>query len=142
MMNRLVDSVRNVAVRAQALVSQAETVCELDPEMCEAAAMVYVGDCMEENVDDLCQTAGELSLLGLPLFLFQEGHDSLATQGFKELARLTRGVHCKFDAGSARQLAELLSAVAVYAAGGQKALSDHAGTSQGGKLLLEQLGRS
>jgi|GEM_PF-3160349 len=44
MMNRLVDSVRNVAVRAQALVSQAETVCELDPEMCEAAAMVYVGD--------------------------------------------------------------------------------------------------
>lgn len=102
-------------------------------------AVVYVGDCMEENIDSLCQTAGELSLLGLPLFLFQEGRDVLAERSFRELARLSRGAYCRFDAGSARQLAELLSAVAVYAAGGHKALADHAGNSKGGRLLLEQL---
>ena len=36
-------------------------------------ALVYVGDCMEENVDRLCARAGELALLGVPVFLFQEG---------------------------------------------------------------------
>lgn len=33
-----------ISAKAQVLVSQAEMVCESDPEMCEAAAMVYVGD--------------------------------------------------------------------------------------------------
>ena len=36
-------------------------------------ALVYVGDCMEEDADDLCGRAGELALLGVPMFLFQEG---------------------------------------------------------------------
>lgn len=33
-----------VVERMDGLVQQAETVCELDPDMCEAAAMVLVGD--------------------------------------------------------------------------------------------------
>lgn len=33
-----------MAAQAQVLVTQAESVCETDPEMCEVAAMVYVGD--------------------------------------------------------------------------------------------------
>jgi len=103
-------------------------------------AMVYVGDCMEENVDELCQRAGELTLLGCPVFLFQEGHDARAEQAFREIARITRGAYCRFDAGSARQLRELLSAVAVYAAGGRKALATLSQRQGGGaRLLLEQL---
>lgn len=103
----------------------------------KVSAMVYVGDCMEENVDDLAAIAGELGLLGVPVFLFQEGNDPTAQTAFRELARLTRGVYCRFDAGSAAQLRELLSAVAVYAAGGRKALESHGGS--GVKALLEQL---
>ncbi len=38
-------------------------------------AIVFVGDAMEENVDALCATAGELGLLKVPCFMFQEGHD-------------------------------------------------------------------
>ena len=38
-------------------------------------ALVYVGDCMEESADDLCALAGELGLLGVPAFVFQEGAD-------------------------------------------------------------------
>ena len=41
-------------------------------------ALVYVGDAMEERVDRLCARAGELALLGVPVFLFQEGDDSAA----------------------------------------------------------------
>ena len=100
-------------------------------------ALVYVGDCMEEDVDHLSQLAGELGLIGVPVFLFQEGHDARAERAFKEIARLSRGAHCRFDAGSARQLRELLTAVAVYATGGRKALENE--KSGAAVRLLEQL---
>jgi hypothetical protein len=100
-------------------------------------ALVYVGDCMEEDVDDLCGRAGELALLGVPVFLFQEGADARAEKAFREIARLTKGAYCRFDAGSATQLKELLSAVAVYAAGGRKALQALSG--RGARALLQQL---
>ncbi len=106
----------------------------------KVSALVYVGDCMEEDIDHLSALAGELSLLGLPVFLFQEGHEPTAEAAFREIARLTRGAYCRFDAGAADQLRELLAAVAVYAAGGQKALRDLSGKDAGSaRLLLEQL---
>ncbi|MDJ0780173.1 MAG: VWA domain-containing protein [Gammaproteobacteria bacterium] len=87
-------------------------------------ALVFVGDCMEEDVDRLCHLAGELGLLGVPVFLFHEGDDAVAQQAFKQIAQLTRGAYCAFDASSADQLRDLLQAVAVYAAGGRAALRD------------------
>ena len=104
-------------------------------------ALVYVGDCMEEDIDELCGRAGELALLGTPVFLFQEGYDAKAEQAFREIARLTRGAYCRFDAGSAAQLRDLLTAVAVYAAGGRSALErlSRAGQGRGAQLLLPQL---
>lgn len=103
-------------------------------------ALVYVGDCMEEDIDAVCGRAGELGLLGVPVFVFQEGHDATAKLAFKEIARLTKGAYCRFDHGSAQQLRELLSAVAVYAAGGRAALEDFSRKTRGGaRLLLEQM---
>ena len=104
-------------------------------------ALVYVGDCMEEDIDELSQRAGELGLLGVPMFLFQEGREPKAERAFKEIARLTRGAYCHFDAGSARQLRELLAAVAVYATGGRKALQDYGAATKSGAAvhLLEQI---
>ena len=106
----------------------------------KVSALVYVGDCMEENVDELCARAGELGLLGVPVFMFQEGRDSIGEQAFREIARLTKGAYCPFDSGSARQLAELLKAVAVFAAGGHSALKALESTGgAGAKLLIEQM---
>lgn len=104
-------------------------------------ALVYVGDAMEEQIDPLCALAGEIGLIGLPVFLFQEGPDPAVEAAFREIARLTRGAYCRFDAGSARQLRDLLGAVAVYAAGGRKALADY-GARRGGEVqrLIRQLG--
>ncbi|MEQ1614061.1 MAG: VWA domain-containing protein [Hyphomicrobiaceae bacterium] len=105
-------------------------------------ALVYVGDCMEEQVDTLCARAGELALRGVPVFLFQEGDDRAASAAYAEIARLTKGAHCRFDAGSAEQLKALLTAVAVYAAGGRKALerlSQEARTGGGARKLLGQM---
>lgn len=103
-------------------------------------AMVYIGDAMEENVDMLGEMAGQLKLLGLPIFLFQEGYDPTTSMAFKQLAHISGGAHCRFDQSSANQLGQLLNAVAVYAAGGRKALQRL--SSQGSKqadMLLEQL---
>lgn len=103
-------------------------------------AVVYVGDCMEEDVDNLCTLAGEVGLLGVPFFMFQEGREPGAEHAFREIARLTRGAYCRFDPGSAHRLRELLSAVAVYAAGGRAALEDYSrakGSNVAG--LLEQM---
>ena len=55
--------------------------------------------------------------------MFQEGHDREVEKVFCEIARLTRGAYCRFDPGAARELAELLRAVAVFAAGGMTALA-------------------
>lgn len=104
-------------------------------------ALVYVGDAMEESIDPLCAKAGALGLLGVPVFLFQEGSDPNVTRAYREIARLTKGATCRFDAGSADQLRALLRAVAVYASGGRKALqalSARSGES-GARLLLQQM---
>ena len=95
-----------------------------ETEKKRVAALVFVGDCFEENLDQVGQIAGQLGLQGVRAFLFQEGHNPDAERAFRQIARLTNGAHCRFDAGSPRQLRDLLGAVAAYAAGGQRALAD------------------
>lgn len=104
-------------------------------------ALVFVGDCMEEDVDKLCRAAGELGIKGVPCFMFQEGDDPVARQAFQQIARLTGGAWCPFDTNSADQLRQLLSAVAVFAAGGRAALVDFGKRSGGLALrLTHQMG--
>ncbi len=102
-------------------------------------AVVFVGDAMEEAVDDLCAKAGELGLLKVPVFMFQEGHDGAAEQAFREIARLSGGAWCRFDPGAAAQLRELLRAAAAFAAGGREALLRLSKTTGGAAQLLGQM---
>jgi len=104
-------------------------------------AFVLVGDAMEENADDLCALAGELSLIGVKAFMFQEGGDPAAASVFREIARLTGGAYARFDAGSAAQLLDLLKAAASYAAGGRAALQRLAEAEAGARGLLTQIGK-
>ncbi|MCR6631171.1 MAG: VWA domain-containing protein [Magnetospirillum sp.] len=97
-------------------------------------ALVFVGDCMEEDVDRLCTLAGELGLLGVPAFLFHEGDDPAAARAFAQMAKLSGGACCRFDLSAPEQLRALLRAVAVYAAGGRKALAE-LGRKEGGLVL-------
>ncbi|ACF02061.1 hypothetical protein I8G32_03243 [Rhodopseudomonas palustris] len=102
-------------------------------------AIVFVGDAMEEQADELCAKAGELGMLKVPVFVFQEGVDPVAEQTFREIARLSGGAWCRFDPGAAAQLRELLRAAAAYAAGGREALQRLAASGGGAALLLGQM---
>jgi hypothetical protein len=99
-------------------------------------ALVFVGDAMEENADRLCKLAGELWLLGTPVFVFHEGGDRVADAAFRQIAKLSRGAYLSFDAASAGRLKELLAAVTVYAAGGYRALTDYSAKKGGDVPLL------
>jgi hypothetical protein len=105
----------------------------------KVAVLVFVGDAMEESLDDLCARAGELGLRNVKAFMFQEGSDPVCEQAFREIARLTGGAFCRFAPGAAHELAELLRAAAAYAAGGLKALAALETRSTGVARLTEQL---
>lgn len=103
-------------------------------------ALVFIGDCVEENPDQLAHIAGQIGILGVPVFLFHEGNDPTTVRVFRQIAHLTRGAACPFDHGSADQLRDLLSAVAVYATGGWRALEQFSEGRQGSvKQLTRQL---
>lgn len=101
-------------------------------------ALIYIGDAMEENIDALCVKAGELGLRKVPCFMFHEGRDPVAESSFREIARLSSGAYVRFDPSAAHELAELLKAVATFAAGGRTALENQSGKAA--RLLLNQIG--
>ena len=101
-------------------------------------ALVFVGDAAEEPRDQLVVAARKLAEAGTPVFMFQEGDDQIARLRFSEIAEVSRGAYHKFDAGSARQLGELLRAVAAFAVGGVVALEKQ--DSAAARLLLRQVG--
>ena len=105
----------------------------------KVAVVVFIGDAVEEALDDLCARAGELGLRNVKAFMFQEGYDAICEQAFREIARLTGGAFCRFTPGAAQELAELLRAAAAYAAGGLPALADLKAQGSGVTRLIEQL---
>ncbi|WPZ36652.1 vWA domain-containing protein [Thalassobaculum sp. OXR-137] len=103
-------------------------------------ALIFVGDAFEEDIDAVCHAAGELGVLGVPVFAFHEGGNPVVARAFKQIATLTRGAYCPFDLSSADRLKELLAAVAVYAAGGRQALLNYgAGRGEAVRLLTSQV---
>jgi hypothetical protein len=110
-----------------------------ESESGNVAVLVFVGDAMEESLDELCARAGGLGLRNVKAFMFQEGYDPICEQAFREIARLTGGAFCHFAPGAAHELADLLRAAVAYAAGGLKALADLKAQGVGVAKLIEQL---
>jgi hypothetical protein len=97
--------------------------------------VVLITDTCEENPNELYAAARELE--NVPVFLFQEGEEKHVTEIFARIAEITGGAVAKFDISAAARLAELLKAVAVFAAGGIKALANE--NSEAARLLLTQI---
>ncbi len=100
-------------------------------------ALIYIGDAVEENADDIGHAAGQLGLHNVPIFMFQEGGDPHVEIVYKEVARLSRGGWFRFDRNSPDVLRQLLSSIAVYATGGIKALKLRGQKTD--RLLIEKM---
>jgi hypothetical protein len=100
----------------------------------KVSALVYAGDACEEEPAVLYGLARDL---GMRAFLFHEGEDPEVEKVFQEIAGRTNGAYCRFDAGAADQLRDLLRAVAAYAVGGKQALLQS--SSAGAVKLLQEL---
>jgi hypothetical protein len=98
------------------------------------SGLIVISDACEEIPADLYSAARELTF---PVFMFQEGDCERVAEIYAEIARITGGAHCSFDANAAQRLADLLKAVAAFATGGVKALENQ-GTAAA-TLLLGQI---
>jgi hypothetical protein len=108
-----------------------------ETKLLRVSALVFVGDAFEEEADTVIPAAHELGHLSVPAFMFQEGDNRAVEQIFRQIVDATRGAYCRFDQGSAKQLGELLKAVAVFAVGGKEALLTRG--DAGAVKLLSQL---
>ncbi|MCY4129137.1 MAG: VWA domain-containing protein [Gammaproteobacteria bacterium] len=99
-------------------------------------AAVYIGDMCEEPMAEIVNTAGQLGLRQVPVFVFQEGTERYATEVFRSIAERSGGAHMPFESGSAAQLRELLKAAVVYATEGLDAVR-RLGTPMTKKLLTQ-----
>jgi hypothetical protein len=112
-----------------------------ETSLLHVGALVFVGDAREreDNPALLCSEARELGRLRTPAFMFQEGRDSEAEQVFREIAHASGGAYGRFDSSAAKQLGELLKAVARFAVGGTAALES--GKDAASMLLRGQMKR-
>ena len=102
-------------------------------------ALVFVGDALEENADELCYLAGKFGVFNIPIFMFQEGSNGAVMSIFKQVALLSGGAYAPFNSGSVKELQDLLSSVAVFVAGGHKALEKFEKSDRSRKILTLQL---
>ncbi|WP_235355384.1 vWA domain-containing protein [Aliterella atlantica] len=109
-------------------------------------ALIYIGDCFEENPALAVELAEQLKLRGVRCFMFHDsssqsqGYDTQgASRVFKEIARITGGALLPFHEKSPALVRELLAAIALYATGGIKALKQKTKLLPAARLLLEQI---
>ena len=94
-------------------------------EKASVQALVFIGDAMEEQIEELAAMASKLGKLGVPIFLFQEGRDPAARKAFRLLALKSGGAYFEFNPNTSRaieQLSDQLNAVARLAVGDVEAL--------------------
>jgi hypothetical protein len=105
--------------------------------------VIYIGDVFEESMSQGRRLADALGVQGTKLIVLHDTADSAARRDaevFWDLAKRTGGCVLPFDASAPGRLRDLLSAVAVYAVGGEKLLRERRHELPGAVVLLEHLG--
>jgi hypothetical protein len=106
--------------------------------------VVYVGDVFEESVMQGRRLADAMGVAGTKLIVLHDTADPAARRDaevFWDLAKRTGGCVLPFDASAPGRLRDILSAVAVYAVGGEKLLRERRHELPGAVALLENLGK-
>lgn len=105
--------------------------------------VVYIGDVFEESLAQGRRLADAMAGQGTKLIVLHDTADPGARRDaeiFWDLAKRTGGCVLPFDTSAPGRLRDLLSAVAVYAVGGEKLLRQRQHELAGAVVLLEHLG--
>ncbi len=105
--------------------------------------VIYIGDVFEESLPQGRRLADAMGQQGSKLIVLHDTADPAARRDaevFWDLAKRTGGCVLPFDASAAGRLRDLLSAVAVYAVGGEKLLRERRNELPGSVALLKHLG--
>lgn len=115
-------------------------------DISQLKALIYIGDCFEENPALAVELAQQLKLKGIRCFMFHDtssgsqGYDvATAHEVFGQIAQITGGALLPFDENSPEMVKQLLEVIAVYASLGIKALEQKAKYLPAARLLLEQM---
>jgi len=106
--------------------------------------VIYIGDVFEESLLNGQRLADSMGQQGTKLIVLHDTADRSARRDaevFWDLAKRTGGCVLPFDASAPGRLRDLLSAVAVYAVGGEKLLRERRHELPGAVALLEHLGK-
>lgn len=106
--------------------------------------VIYIGDVFEESASEGRRLADSLKAQNTKLIVLHDTAEPGARRDaevFWDLAKRTGGCVIPFDANAPHKLRDLLSAVAVYAVGGEKRLRAESKNLPGAVALLEHLGR-
>jgi hypothetical protein len=104
--------------------------------------VVYIGDVFEESRLQGRRLADAMGAHGTKLIVLHDTADPAARRDaevFWDIAKRTGGCVLPFDANAPGRLRDLLSAVAVYAVGGEKLLRERRHDLPGALVLLEHL---
>lgn len=133
-------------VRCQAGMTALNDILDKAIEVNKLKALIYIGDCFEENSDAAIELAQQLKLKGVRCFIFHDtssgsqGYDvAAAHEVFGKIAQITGGALLPFDETSPQLVKQLLEAIAFYAVQGLKALEQKAKYLPAARLLLEQM---
>ncbi len=105
--------------------------------------VIYIGDVFEENLQRGRHIADAMGAQNTKLIVLHDTADPAARRDaevFWDLAKRTGGCVLPFDAAASGRLRDILSAVAVYAVGGEKLLRARRHELPGAVALLEHLG--
>ena len=105
--------------------------------------VVYIGDVFEESVSEGRRLADAMGAQKTKLIVLHDTADPAArrdAEAFWDLARRTGGCVLPFDATASDGLRDILSAIAVYAVGGEKLLRERRTHLPGAVALLDHLG--
>jgi hypothetical protein len=106
--------------------------------------VVYIGDVFEESMAHGRRLADAMGAQKTKLIVLHDTADPAArrdAEAFWDLARRTGGCVLPFDATASDGLRDILSAIAVYAVGGEKLLRERRTHLPGAVALLDHLGK-
>jgi hypothetical protein len=105
---QLAHSMRKIACHAgRTQIGRVLTHVRREAERCPVQAVIFIGDAMEESLDEVVGAAIELGRLKVPVHTFQEGDDPKVRAAFREISLRSGGKFHLFGAGTPQEVERL-----------------------------------